>query len=334
MPKTERVEASAKPINLSELLRPVSQYQREQDRASEQAADQRAADLVVKSGGHVDLSSTQKKVLERVRRSELYRGQVQDHQVRHLLSRHWGEADAQLHEERFEREGMACLEPNVWEFSWHELLKRFKTPIEDETFEDRVRSYVGHIGPGDEPDEFTTEMARIDGEGFANQLLASIWENYPAQASEIGLPDPQPPTPQGLAESVKELASVLSKNTVVLQKAASAAEPAQLRHDAQVPKRPPDDAFIAWRLRDLKGLKGPTAIAKEMSKQLGREVNQGSVSRWLQKVDAYRKAGGIFPDLSSQIKKPHPIDPADIDMGERQDGRTPRQRQRRDPDAD
>lgn len=101
-----------------------------------------------------------------------------------------------------------------------------------------------------------------------------------------------------------------------------------------IPNRPSDNAFIAWRLRDLKGLKGPSAIAKEMTKQLGRPVLQGTVSRWLKQTDAYRKAGGIFPDLPALTEQPHAIDPTFIDIGERQDQHTPRQRQRRDPDAD
>jgi hypothetical protein len=101
-----------------------------------------------------------------------------------------------------------------------------------------------------------------------------------------------------------------------------------------VPNRPSDLAFQAWRLRDLKGLKGPTAIAEAMTKQLGHKVHQGTVSRYLQQVEAYRKAGGIFPDLSEPAEKPRPIDPALIDMGARVDRHTTQQRQRRDPDSE
>jgi len=101
-----------------------------------------------------------------------------------------------------------------------------------------------------------------------------------------------------------------------------------------VPKRPSDNAFIAWRLRDLMGLKTQQQIADAMSEQLGRKVHQGEISRWLDEVDAYRKAGGIFPDLSRLSSQPQSIDPDLIDMGPREDGRTSRQRQRRDPDAE
>ncbi len=98
-------------------------------------------------------------------------------------------------------------------------------------------------------------------------------------------------------------------------------------------KRPVDRAFIAWRLRDLKGLKGPTAIAAEMNRQRIK-ANQGQVSVWLQRVDLYLKAGNVFPDLPGLNKEPQSIDPEIIDMGPRQDGLTQRQRPRRDPDAD
>jgi hypothetical protein len=100
-----------------------------------------------------------------------------------------------------------------------------------------------------------------------------------------------------------------------------------------VPKRPSENAFKAWRLRDLTGLRTQQEIADEMSKQLGRTVSQGEVSRWLNDVDAYRKAGGIFPDLPGLRGEPQSIDPNLIEMGERQDHRTARQRQRRDSDT-
>ena len=99
-------------------------------------------------------------------------------------------------------------------------------------------------------------------------------------------------------------------------------------------ERPTDSAFIAWRLRDFQGLNSQAAIAKVMTEQLGRKVHQGEVSRWLLRVDEYRKAGGIFPDLPSLTEKPRPVDPTIVEMGKRQDGLTPRQRPRRDPDAD
>jgi len=100
-----------------------------------------------------------------------------------------------------------------------------------------------------------------------------------------------------------------------------------------VPKRPSEDAFKAWRLRDLTGLKTQQAIADAMTTQLGRKVHQGEVSRWLKEVDTYRMAGGVFPDLPGLSREPQSLDPAILEMGERMDQRTIRQRPHRAPDA-
>ncbi len=98
-------------------------------------------------------------------------------------------------------------------------------------------------------------------------------------------------------------------------------------------KRPPENALTAWRLRDLQGINDQTNLAKEMIK-LGVPATQGQVSRWLKQVEEYLKAGNILPDLKPMRHKPDSVDPAVIEMGQRQDNRTPRQRSRRDPDSD
>ncbi len=103
--------------------------------------------------------------------------------------------------------------------------------------------------------------------------------------------------------------------------------------ETPVPRRPSEDAFKAWRLRDITGLKTQQEIADKMSEQLGRTVSQGEVSRWLSQVEKYLKAGNILPDLPAPIAEPQFIDPALIEMGGRQAQRARRQRNRRDPDA-
>ena len=124
-------------------------------------------------------------------------------------------------------------------------------------------------------------------------------------------------------------------NTEMVQPPGGAAndEGANPAKPTPVPKRPSDDAFKAWRLRDLTGLKRQQDIADRMSKELRRKVHQGEVSRWLKEVDEYRKAGGIFPDLPGLSGKPQSVDPAVLELGERVDHRTPRQRTRRRNDS-
>ena len=93
-------------------------------------------------------------------------------------------------------------------------------------------------------------------------------------------------------------------------------------------KRPSENAFRAWRLRDLMGISNQTELAEKMTEN-GVPANQGQVSRWLKQVEEYMAAGGVLPKLS-KMDKPAAIDPSKIDLGKRQDGLTPHQRKRRD----
>ncbi len=100
------------------------------------------------------------------------------------------------------------------------------------------------------------------------------------------------------------------------------------------PRRPPRIAFQAWYVRDVLGFTTQQQIADEMTR-LGSSATQGQVSKWLAAVEEYLRAGGLMPALD-ELNKPDTdtVDPAVIDMGARQDGVTPRQRPRRDDDAD
>lgn len=104
--------------------------------------------------------------------------------------------------------------------------------------------------------------------------------------------------------------------------------------DESQPIKPPSEkALQAWRLKTMVGLKTQQDIADAMIQQ-GVPATQGDVSRWLKEVKACQDTGYILPDPPHLDSKPQSIDPAVIEMGARQDGRTPRQRARRDPDAD
>ena len=98
-------------------------------------------------------------------------------------------------------------------------------------------------------------------------------------------------------------------------------------------KLPSEKAMKAWRLRALQGINDQTELAIAMTKE-GVPATQGQVSKWLKEAEEYLEAGGVFPKLESLNQKPDTVDPKVIDMGARQDGLTPRQRQRRRPDSD
>jgi hypothetical protein len=68
---------------------------------------------------------------------------------------------------------------------------------------------------------------------------------------------------------------------------------------------------------------------------LGRKIDQGTVSRSIKRVEEWIEAGNVLPDLSEPLdSKPSAMDPSQIDLGARQDGRGKRQRGRRNSDRD
>jgi len=101
----------------------------------------------------------------------------------------------------------------------------------------------------------------------------------------------------------------------------------------KLPTRPPDKAFQAWQVRELVGISKQGEIARIMTER-GIPATQGQVSKWLAAVEEWRLAGGLMPEVSTREGKPQSVDPDILDMGARQDGLTPRQRPRRDSDAD
>jgi hypothetical protein len=102
---------------------------------------------------------------------------------------------------------------------------------------------------------------------------------------------------------------------------------------APVSKRPPEKAFQAWQIRELVGISKQGDIAEMMTTR-GVSATQGQVSKWLAAVEEWRRAGGLMPEVGDLDSEPQSVDPDILDMGARRDGRTPRQRDRRDSDAD
>ena len=99
------------------------------------------------------------------------------------------------------------------------------------------------------------------------------------------------------------------------------------------PRRPPTIAFKAWRLRELFKITNQEEIARKMTEN-GVLATQGQVSKWLKAVDAFLEAGGVMPSLKTLDEQPTAMDPRVLDMGARQDGRTPRQRDKMVDPAD
>lgn len=91
---------------------------------------------------------------------------------------------------------------------------------------------------------------------------------------------------------------------------------------------PSREAFAAYRVHKLLGKK-QTETAEILTREFGFPVSQGQVSRWCTSVAKFVKAGGLLPEAFTKRERVESVDPADIEMGRRMDGRTPRQRERR-----
>jgi hypothetical protein len=96
---------------------------------------------------------------------------------------------------------------------------------------------------------------------------------------------------------------------------------------------PPKAAWLAYYVRHTVGITKQTEIAETMTEQ-GTPATQGQVSKWLKAVDAWLEAGGIRQTIEQLHEQPKSIDPAKLDMGARQDGRTPAQRDKMTDPAD
>jgi len=75
-------------------------------------------------------------------------------------------------------------------------------------------------------------------------------------------------------------------------------------------------------------------LAELLTKEWKRTVHQGNVSRWLGQVKHWLEAGNVLPELSAPLdRKPLAMDPERIDLGQRRDRHSARQRDRCDKDA-
>jgi hypothetical protein len=143
----------------------------------------------------------------------------------------------------------------------------------------------------------------------------------------------------GIPSSPAEMIGDMKIEAAAAARARLAAPPQVVRATAganRPRKEPSNDALTVYRYWLVTGRKQTDLEADpQLAEQLGRYVNQGTISRWLMQVGQWIEAGNVLPSLPSNAHaKPVPIDPERIDLGKRQDGRTERQKGRRNSDGD
>jgi hypothetical protein len=136
---------------------------------------------------------------------------------------------------------------------------------------------------------------------------------------------------------IQPLSGTLSTTTTTAPPAPGTAEDRPEQSPARRPlKQPSKKAIAVFRYRLVTG-KTQTELAADprLMELLGHAVDQGTISRWLKQVKEWLEAGNVLPDLSESLdSKPSPMDPKWIELGERQDGRASRQRDRRNSARD
>lgn len=134
-----------------------------------------------------------------------------------------------------------------------------------------------------------------------------------------------------IQRDVEECESQIDKNAkgvFIVQPAAQIQEPPVKRSRALL-KEPTTEAFAAYRVHKLLGKK-QSETATILTKEFHHPINQGQVSRWCTAVARWTESGGLMPPELTMNPTVRSVDPDVLDMGKRVDGRTPRQRERRD----
>lgn len=110
--------------------------------------------------------------------------------------------------------------------------------------------------------------------------------------------------------------------------------PANESPTTKPPKKPSENDFKIYRTcflygRKFRGTLSQSEIAELVSKE-GIPCKQTKVSRAVDRVEAWMKAGNVLPDIESAKVKSSKVQvsPDILDMGERSDGRALRQRQK------
>ncbi|MCA9095466.1 MAG: hypothetical protein KDA68_18430 [Planctomycetaceae bacterium] len=120
------------------------------------------------------------------------------------------------------------------------------------------------------------------------------------------------------------LLPVLQETIVSIQKRLTELQRERKKKDGNLPcqsKRPSDDAFWLYRLWAATGL-SQTALAKRFQKENRKPMTQGQVSRQIDAVNEWLATGNLLPD-TQPLREITSLDPREIEMGARRDGRTP-----------
>ncbi len=165
-----------------------------------------------------------------------------------------------------------------------------------------AEGYQGHSD--DDLRELLRQLNSLDQNGTTTRLWGELWQVHASDMAACGFRQQSTPPP-----------SSVRKSTL---------------------KAPSEDAFHVYRWRFATG-QNQTDMARDtkLMELLGRQVNQGTISRWLKDVENWIAAGNILPPQPEPLdSQPRSIDPEHIDMGAPQEHRPERQRGKRNSSRD
>jgi hypothetical protein len=156
--------------------------------------------------------------------------------------------------------------------------------------------------------------------------MTAIWADATSTlGEELGLPVPDAFGRAAYKAGI--MATVVERDALRLE--AGAQHQPRTLTDLKVPS---EKDWMVYRLVRIGGMK--QVDAERVMTENRQPYRQGQISKGLDKCDAWIGAGGIMPpELAVSLKRtrrnPVSVDPDDIELGERTDGRTPAQREHR-----
>ncbi|GMU23815.1 MAG: hypothetical protein AMXMBFR13_38930 [Phycisphaerae bacterium] len=98
--------------------------------------------------------------------------------------------------------------PEIWEFVAREIALRATVPCDERILTAYAHAVHGKEIPPPSLKLVTAEMARLDRDGFTEELLQLLWRKYPVEAERICLPKPGKPDEQTEATHSPDFTSV------------------------------------------------------------------------------------------------------------------------------
>jgi hypothetical protein len=151
-----------------------------------------------------------------------------------------------------------------------------------------------------------------------------------AENSDRPTPEEYQAVQQHLMDALPQMDELVCQMQRELEDLAAGNKVEEVRQRKEKVKVPTDQEILVYQFKISTGAK-QEQLARLLATVTGRTMDQGTVSRSIQKVERFIEAGNVLPPISPElVQRAIAMDPKMIDMGPNLERRTPRQRRRRD----